>query len=94
MAGNVFEGAVEIGSGLKPAIQHEIDKRSVWRFEHEALGLRNSIARQPAADRHSPFFTDRFGTLALWSSPPGLAGYWEMRDWEAAGIAPQDIVAA
>ncbi len=29
-----------------------------------------------------------------WASPPGLAGYWEMRDWEAAGIAPQDILAA
>jgi len=29
-----------------------------------------------------------------WASPPGLAGYWEMRDWEASGISPEDILAA
>ncbi|MDF1767875.1 amidohydrolase family protein [Maricaulis sp.] len=29
-----------------------------------------------------------------WASPPGLAGYWEMRDWEESGISPEDILAA
>ncbi|MEN0653896.1 MULTISPECIES: amidohydrolase family protein [Hyphobacterium] len=52
------------------------------------------IARFAAQGGQLSFGTDTAVGGLGWGSPPGLAGYWEMLDWQAAGLSGRDIVRA